>query len=96
MVFTYIGTPHGDGSINLCESKSDSLNQEYPRVETIYPTFQIDTTSYSNVKRFFVGNYYNNPDSGYYYLKPGIGIIQSELYYSGQKRTYKLMRYHIQ
>lgn len=90
-----IFAPFDIGSLELCHTFSGTLSPPTNVTELIYPTLLIDTTSYSNVKKFSL-NTYGNPDSVSYFLKYGIGIIKTELYYSGQKRTYNLVRYRIQ
>jgi hypothetical protein len=64
---------------------------------TFYPFYSIDTMTYSDVYKLFYKNcnYSYLPDSGYYYLKAGIGIIKSEYYKNGQKSVYELKQYHI-
>ncbi len=63
-----------------------------------YPSYQIDNTTYTNVYKYHFDNSFDQslPDSGYFYLKAHVGIIKTEFYYSGLKRTYKLIRSHIQ
>jgi hypothetical protein len=86
----------GMNGINLCSTNNGTIVVDSNT--TFYPNYFVDTVSYSNVYRFrFQGNGIpSTPDSGYYYLKYKVGIIKSELYFSGQKSTYKLIRYHIQ
>jgi hypothetical protein len=62
--------------------------------------YSIDSTNYTGVYKLFYQNptwYYfpELPDSGYYYLKAGVGIIKDEYYRNGQKTVYELIDYHI-
>jgi hypothetical protein len=95
-----IGATFGEGSIELAYSKSNNLYPPINKNETYYSNYYVDNTLYTDVMKFFTITNYGNgnsyPDSGYYYLKEGIGIIRSDLYFWGEKRTYKLVHYHIQ
>jgi len=68
--------------------------------DEFFTNYTIDTTNYSNIYKFYYQNpsttfWPGIPDSGYYYMKAGIGIIKSEYYNNGQKSVYELMDYHI-
>jgi hypothetical protein len=66
--------------------------------DTYYPSYSIDTTVYTDVYKLFYKNHwktFSSVDSGYYYMKAGIGIIKNEYYINGQKSVYELMRYSI-
>jgi hypothetical protein len=68
--------------------------------DTLYNSYLIDTSTYTSVYKIFYkkpSSYYwpSFPDSGYYYMKVGIGIIKSEYYFNGQRSVYELMQYHI-
>jgi hypothetical protein len=68
---------------------------------SFYPVYTIDTTTYFYVNKIFYKKGTDMipgpdcPDSGYYYLKAGIGVIKSEAYKQGQKTVYELKEFHI-
>ncbi len=68
--------------------------------DLFFANYSIGVNTYSNVYKLFYrnpcpDNYIDIPDSGYYYMKAGIGIIKSEYYINGQKSVYELEDYHI-
>jgi hypothetical protein len=74
----------------------------------IISTYTIGGVSYTNVYKCFFTTHSqyvppyppplsaNVPDSGYYYLKSGVGIIKTVFYFGWDKKVYSLLRYHIQ
>ena len=63
---------------------------------TFFPVYYIDTTSYLSVyKLFFELTATDLPDSGYCYLKAGIGVIRSETYKDGVKTVSDVIGYNI-
>jgi hypothetical protein len=77
----------------------DSNGDFYMNDNVIFcPLYTIDTAVYTDVYKIFFRNpcgYIYIPDSGYYYMKAGIGIIKSEYYIDGQRSVYELVDYHI-
>jgi hypothetical protein len=86
-----IWSPIYNNYISLCKSISDSLFPIGTSTEKFYPTFQIDSTLYTNVMRFTYPSY----DSTFFYLKYGVGIVKTEMYSNNSKSTHKLVRHHI-
>ncbi|MBC7862402.1 MAG: hypothetical protein IAF38_05460 [Bacteroidia bacterium] len=64
-----------------------------------FPTCNIGGITYTDVYRCFYVNHGGPgvvPDSICKYVKPDVGIVRSELFFSGQKKVYNLISYHIQ
>jgi hypothetical protein len=92
----YPETEYHDYNIGIFISSNNTfaLNDN----DTYFPAYMIDTISYSSVYKLFYENpwhIFSQEDSGYYYMKAGLGIIKSEYYINGQRSVYELVRYHI-
>ena len=94
-----LGTPFGEGSIVLTTSKNGLLYPSFGNNKTNYSTYYINNIPYTYVMEFSMKTNYGDgisyPDSGHYFLKEGVGIIRTDLFFWGKKRTYKLVHYHI-
>jgi hypothetical protein len=92
-------TPFGFPSAFLCSDNSGSLKGD--SLSLFYPAITINGVSYNNVYKFHFQASYGKYRDGYFYLKPGLGIIKTllytyELYPSRTAHVNELLRYHIQ
>jgi hypothetical protein len=87
----HYGDPYGMCTILLCSSSSGSLQPASG--SQYYPSLTLNALTFTNVYKYYFSDYCV-PMRGYIYLKPGIGIVRSQIYTTG--KTWNLIRYHIQ
>jgi hypothetical protein len=90
----HYNNPYGICTIILCNSSGGSLKPQTGY--QYYPTFQVGTNTYTNVYKYAIPAECGSP-TGYLYLKPGLGLVQADLFNSGgaNHALFKLLRFHI-
>ncbi len=90
---------HGPWSPIFAFLMGNNLDVQFRWKDTLMQNCTIGTLIYNNVYKLFyineLGMNHPQEDSGYYYMKAGIGIIKGEYYNGGQKSVFELVRYHI-
>jgi hypothetical protein len=89
--YIHYGCPYGDCTILLCSSSSGSL-QPMSGYQ-FYPSLTLNSLVFTNVYKYYFFEHCATL-SGYIYLKPGVGVVRSQLLTTG--KTWNLIRYHIQ
>lgn len=88
--------PFGPAAVGICSNNSGTLAGD--NLSSFLSSVTIHNVSYTDVYRFhFYTNYWTYKE-GYYYLKPGIGILKIELITRDsvpQRKVYELVRYKV-
>jgi hypothetical protein len=91
-----LSSPFGPEAVFLCTNSTGSLTGY---LSQFYPTIIINGAPYSNVYRFRFQAQSGRYKEGYFYMKPFVGIIKSELYTNESvpvRQVYELEKYHIE
>jgi hypothetical protein len=92
-----LSSPFGPSSVFLCSNTTGSPTGD--SFSKFYPAITINGTSYNDVYKFHFEAYSGKFKYGYFYMKPGVGIIKLELYTSdfpAIRSVYEVVRYHIE
>jgi hypothetical protein len=92
-----VSAPFGFSSVFLGSNTSGILTGD--SLSKFYPTITINVVSYSDVYKLHFASNSGKFRAGYFYLKPGVGIIKTDLYTSDFPAVHKvneLVRYHIE
>jgi hypothetical protein len=92
-----IVSPFAFGAVALCSNNSGNLTGD--SLSLFYPTITINAVKYNNVYKFHFQTSSSKFNEGYFYMKPGLGIVKTELYELYPVRTahvHELVRYHIE
>jgi hypothetical protein len=92
-----IVSPFGFAAVALCVNNSGNLTGD--NLSVFYPTITINAVAYNNVYKFHFKTQYGNYREGYFYMKPGVGIIKTDLWTTDFPAVHKvneLVKYHIE
>jgi hypothetical protein len=90
-------SPFGFAAVALCVNNSGNLTGD--SLSVFYPTITINAVAYSNVYKFHFKTHYGSIREAYFYMKPGVGIIKTDLWTTDSPAVHKvneLVKYHIE